>query len=559
MPPLKENIDICCNKTDKVQEIMKMALTRFFSICLAFALQSSAVLLCTGCGSLLPSGVEVFPKSGSANVNPDTHLTISFNSGIKTLGSGKIRIFDAVAGNLVDSLDLGIPSGPTEKREYAPDIDYARIPYDYRRDRMPTNRDTKPGTPSGTAEPNPPDYQLNIIGGFTDAFHFHPVIIHGNKATIYLHNNMLEYGHRYCATIDDGVIDARDGSFHGISSKRAWSFTTKGSTPAEHSSKGGIDTLKVNADGSGDFSTLQGALDFVPDFSRGKTVILVAEGDYEELIYARNKQNITITGAGMEKTKFHYANNETFNPHPMTVKNNERPGTFPYRRAAFALDNCRDITLRDMTIATDLKGQAEGLLINGERMALYDVHIIGDGDALQANGTIYMESCELDGGWDAFFGRGSLFAYRCLLRNQGGPFSWVRNTEGTHGDVFVECTFEACNSGKNLLEGITASYYPSSSATFGRTGKTAEKYPFSEFVVIECKLKGIAPEGWDPDEPRASTSIMYEYDSRDLDTGLPVDVSHRRTGVRQLKMPQDSTVIGEYRNPAYTLKGWTPE
>lgn len=81
------------------------------------------------------------------------------------------------------------------------------------------------------------------------------------------------------------------------------------------------------------------------------------------------------------------------------------------------------------------------MLINGERIALYRVHIIGSGDALQANGTIYMESCELDGGGDTILGRGSLFAYKSNFRNGGGPFSWVRNTAGNHGNVFVECTF----------------------------------------------------------------------------------------------------------------------
>lgn len=50
------------------------------------------------------------------------------------------------------------------------------------------------------------------------------------------------------------------------------------------------------------------------------------------------------------------------------------------------------------------------MLINGERIALYRVHIIGSGDALQANGTIYMESCELDGGGDTI-----LDVAACLL------------------------------------------------------------------------------------------------------------------------------------------------
>ena len=38
--------------------------------------------------------------------------------------------------------------------------------------------------PSGRAAPDPGKYQQTIIGGFTDAFHFYPVIIHGSTATL---------------------------------------------------------------------------------------------------------------------------------------------------------------------------------------------------------------------------------------------------------------------------------------------------------------------------------------------------------------------------------------
>ena len=109
--------------------------------------------------------------------------------------AGFIRIFDARSGACVDSLDLSLPAGLTESRSYGPECDYTSVPYDYTRTFVPTNRNTLPGTPSGTAEPTPRDMQLTIIGGFTDGFRFHPVIIHGNVATIYPHNNLLEYGH----------------------------------------------------------------------------------------------------------------------------------------------------------------------------------------------------------------------------------------------------------------------------------------------------------------------------------------------------------------------------
>ena len=481
-------------------------------------------------------GVSVFPSSGSKGVNPDTHLILTFSETPVLGNSGWIRIYDAASGECVDSLDMSVPAGPTKGRTYAPDIDYTKVPYDYTRTTVPTNRNTVPGTPSGTAEPTPPDYQLTIIGGFTDAFHFHPVIVHDSIAVIYPHNNVLEYGRKYRVTLDEGVLTVPSGTFRGISKKDGWTFSTAAQGPSLK------DTLVVDASGRGDFSTLQGALDYVPDYSEEQTVIKVLPGDYEEIVYVRNKTNVTIIGSGADVTKVHYPNNEVFNPHPMTVKTNEWAGTFPQRRGAVSFDHCAGITLRDITFATDLHGQAEGLFINGERIALYGVRIIGDGDALQANGTVYMEDCELIGGGDTILGRGSVFAYRCAFKNYGGPFTWVRNFKPAHGDVFVECTFES------------TSPFP---ADYGRSqlnGRTS--YPDAEMVVIDCRIRNFNPMGWSAlDEP---TVVMLEYNTRDLDTGEPVDVSRRHKYSRQLSTVEDAEVIAEYRDPAFVLNGWNP-
>lgn len=472
--------------------------------------------------------VDVFPANGTTEVNPDTHLTITLPFEPSTPQGGMIRIVDVKYGKVVDSLDLSIPDGPTEPRSYGPECDYPKVPYVYYRSGFPTNRNTIPGTPSGTAEPTPRDMQLTIIGGFTDGFHFHPVIIHGNTATITLHNNILEYGHRYAVLIDDEVFGCRIPK---------WQFATKKDIPVDFSH------LTVNCDGSGDFSTVQGALDAIPDFYPYPSLIEIAAGDYEEIVYARNKSNVTIQGAGKDLTRVHYANNEVFNPHPLTVKNNEKKGTFPYRRAAFQLDNCHDIVMRDLTVATDLKGQAEGLLLNAERAALYNVRIVGDGDALQANGTIYLEQCEIDGGGDTILGRGAVYLYRCTLRNGGGPFSWVRNFKPSHGDVLVECTLESTGS------------HP---ADFGRSRLNhGSTYPEAEFVVIDCKTRNFLPSGWSElDEP---TATMLEFNTTDLDTGEPVDVSQRHPISRQLDAVKDAKLIANYRDPAFVLNGWRPE
>ena len=499
--------------------------------CLILPAMLAFLLSCTPSTS-----VVFFPSRGADAVCVDTHLMLTFEETPSIGNTGWIRIFDVGTGECVDSLDLSVPAGPTESRTYAPDIDYTKIPYDYAREFVPTNRNTVPGTPSGTAETTPPEYQLTIIGGFTDAFHFHPVLVRGNTAVIYPHNNVLEYGREYRVTLDDGAIAVPSGQFRGVTKKNAWTFTTAAETPSLK------DTLIVDASGKGDFSTLQGALDFIPDFSADTVFIRVRSGDYEEIVYVRNKSNVVILGSGADVTRVHYANNEVFNPHPMTVKTNERAGTFPQRRAAVAFDHCSDLVLRDITFATDLKGQAEGLFLNGDRIALYGVHIIGDGDALQANGSVYMEACEIDGGGDTILGRGSLFAWRCAFRNQGGPFTWVRNFKPTHGDVFVECTFESVSP-------VPADYGRS---VFNH-GST---YPDAEMVVIDCRTRNLNPLGWSAlDEP---TVMMLEYNTRDMDSGELVDVSGRHRFSRQLSLPRDRHLLEAYRDPAFVLGGWMP-
>ncbi|MCR4859547.1 MAG: carbohydrate esterase [Bacteroidales bacterium] len=491
----------------------------------------AALLLTAACTQ---ENVSYFPAKKASGVNPDTHLTLTFPEAPARGEAGFIRVWDSATGECVDSLDMSLPDGLTKSRSYGPECDYTKVPYDYSRDVVPTNRNTVPGTPSGSAEPTPRDMQLTIIGGFTDGFRFHPVIVHGNTALITLHNNVLEYGRDYCVTLDPGAIVC--GDFQGVK-KGAWKFSTKPSGPADPRH------LSVSADGKADFSTVQGALDAVPDFCKDTTWITVAEGDYEEIVYARNKTNVVIRGAGMDATRVHYANNEVFNPHPLLVKTNEWPGTFPSRRAAFALDNCDDIVLEDICIATDLPGQAEGLLLHGERISLQRVRIIGDGDALQANGTVYMQESEIRGGGDTILGRGSLFAYRCKFYNRGGPFSWVRNVRPAHGDVFVECHFEGL---------------PDRPADYGRTNRNGgSTYPDAEFVVIDCTTRHFNPAGWSAIGEKSAT--MLEFRTRDADSGKPVDVSQRHKYSRQLDEKRDAALIARYRDPAYVLAGWTPK
>ncbi len=366
-----------------------------------------AVVLMMGSGVALAEGVELFPKDKAEGVNPDTHLVVSFGS-VPTLGkTGKIRVFDAADNSLVDTLDMSIPDGPAPGGPKPAAAPYTTKPYDYSGPHL-TNATAKAGTPSGEAAPTPTTMQLTIIGGFTDGFHFHPVIIHDKTATIYLHNNLLAYGKRYYVQIDPGVLTVADGSFTGIDGKSGWTFATKKEGPAADAAR-----VVVAADGSGDFNTVQGAMDFVPDNGekRGdkRITVFIRNGTYEEIVYFRNKSNVTIMGEDREKVQVGYANNEVFNPHPVNVGTNEYPGTYPSRRAAFMVDHSSGIELANFSVATYLKGQAEGLLIVGGKNIVNHVNVTGSGDAIQVNDSAYIVDSTITGDGDTLLGRGPVF------------------------------------------------------------------------------------------------------------------------------------------------------
>ena len=343
---------------------------------------------------------------------------------------------------------------------------------------------------------------------------------------------MLDYGREYYVTIDKGVLEG----FDGIKGKKGWTFRTKTAPPSPEQRR-----LVVAADGSGDFSTVQGAMDFIPDFLTSESeryTVFVKNGDYEELVYFRNKRLVTIEGESRDGVLVHYPNNEVFNPHPADIKTNEVKGTFPSRRAAFAADNSTDLIFRNITLKTDCKGQAEGLLVNGERNFFENVHIIGDGDALQANGSCYWLNCRIDGGGDTILGRGPSFFNHCTITSYGA-FMWIRNTAENHGNVFIDCCFKGL----------------SDFAELGRLPDNKGKnYPHAECVLINCELEEIPAAGWGQVDEGATTATLLEFNSHDPE-GRPIDVSLRHPLLRQLDPLRDAELIGRYSDSHWVL-GW---
>jgi pectin methylesterase-like acyl-CoA thioesterase len=302
----------------------------------------------------------------------------------------------------------------------------------------------------------------------------------------------------------------------------------------------------VAGDGSGDFNTVQGAVDFLPATPPGRITIFLKNGRYEEIVYFRQKRDITFAGESRDGVVIGYANNERFNGPPPGVATNEKPGTFPYRRAVFHADRSTGIQIVNLTIenTTPVGGsQAEALLLSGGRNLVSRATLLSHQDTVQFNDSVYIEDSLIVGDTDFLWGRGPAFFRNVVMRQQSaGPFMWVRSTSASHGFIFDRCTFETSAAAQSA-----APYLARNTAA----------YPDSEVVLLDAKLGPINPAAWMlPAE--ASAMRYWEFASTSIATGAAADVGQRHPASRQLDAIRDAETIANYRNPAYVLDGWMP-
>lgn len=459
-------------------------------------------------------GVKLFPAAGSANICPDTPLKLTFAAPVTLSGSGKIQIFDAGTRTAVETIDTSSPTA------------------------------------------------TKTIGGLP-GFKYYPVIVTGNEAAIYPKNGALAYNKVYYVTIDSGVFKVGGDSHAGIGEAQRWRFTTQPAAPSEGSTE-----LTVDAEGLGDFCTVQGALDFIPDGNTTPTTILVREGVYTEIVFFTNKHSVTIQGEDRRKTIITYANNANFNasggnPFAGTTPNpsGEKPqGGSIYRRGMFLAHHVNDFILSTITLRNSTPqggSQAEALILNGTpeaRAVLKDVMLYSFQDTLQINGQAYLTNCYIEGDVDFMWGTGPCFFEDCTAHalRSDAYFTQIRNPATNHGYAFLRCTFEGSS-------GVTGNYF--SRIAPGR-------FPASEVVLLDCVLgAAVAPVGWlleknpnAPDAPIDPAQVhFWEYKSH-TEAGAAIDVSQRLPASRQLKQPDDAALIRDYSNPAFFLgHNWNPK
>jgi pectinesterase len=99
----------------------------------------------------------------------------------------------------------------------------------------------------------------------------------------------------------------------------------------------------------------------------------------------------------------HYPNNSAFNR----------------IRPAFTVTDASDIQLSTFTVRNDFIGQAEALLMRGERNIVDRMTLNGSGDAFTTYGTIYMVDSTLTGDGDTILAYAALYCLRCEIHSVG--------------------------------------------------------------------------------------------------------------------------------------------
>ncbi|MCL7029012.1 hypothetical protein MKW94_030247 [Papaver nudicaule] len=166
------------------------------------------------------------------------------------------------------------------------------------------------------------------------------------------------------------------------------------------------DILTVALDGSGNFSTINDAIEFAPSDSFDRTIIYVKEGIYHENVYIpKDKTNLVFLGDGSDVTV-------------ISGKRSVAGGYTTFRSATFAVAGdgflARDITFENT--AGPENHQAVALRINADLAAVYHCNINGYQDTLYTHSyRQFYTNCNISGTVDFIFGNAAVVFQECNI------------------------------------------------------------------------------------------------------------------------------------------------
>ncbi|CAA2975643.1 pectinesterase pectinesterase inhibitor 45 [Olea europaea subsp. europaea] len=164
--------------------------------------------------------------------------------------------------------------------------------------------------------------------------------------------------------------------------------------------------VTVAKDGSGNYTTITAALKALPEKYKGRYVIYVKEGVYDEnVIVTKKMQNITIYGDGSQKSI-------------VTGKKNYVDGVPTFQTATFAAlgDRFMAQSIGFRNTAGPEKHQAVALRVQADRSIFHNCRMEGYQDTLYAQThRQFYRSCYITGTVDFIFGDAAAIFQNCMI------------------------------------------------------------------------------------------------------------------------------------------------
>ncbi len=240
--------------------------------------------------------------------------------------------------------------------------------------------------------------------------------------------------------------------------------------------------ITVAADGSGDYTTIQDAIDAVPTNSSTYTLIYIKNGTYEEpLDIASNQVKVILYGEDELGVIITYATEEVEDLATLTV-------------------NAKEFIAYNLSIvntAGSTYGPAQALRQETDKLIFVNCRIIGNQDTFRNRvGRSYFKNCYFEGTVDFIFGDGTCIFEDCDLYSKGGTAITAASTKEyvDFGYIFRNCRVSAASGVSTYL------------------GRPWREYAAVAF--INCELPdNIKSEGWYNwgDEAKEETSRYAEY------------------------------------------------
>ncbi|KAK8541682.1 hypothetical protein V6N13_137725 [Hibiscus sabdariffa] len=269
-------------------------------------------------------------------------------------------------------------------------------------------------------------------------------------------------------------------------------------------------TLCVDQNGCCNFTTVQAAVDAVPNLSIKRTVIWINSGMYyEKVIIPKTKPNITFQGQGYTATAI------AWNDTAFSANGTSYSGSVQVFSANFIAKNLSFMNVAPIPRPGYVGAQAVAFRIAGDR------------------GRHYFKDCYIQGSMDFIYGNGKSLYEDCQMLSMANPVA--PGSKSVSGAVTAHGRGSADeNSGFAF---INCSVGGTGRIWLGRAWR-----PFSRVVFAFTSMTEIiAPEGWnDFNDPTRDQTVFYgEYKC----TGAGANMKGRAPYVQRLNDTQASLFL----------------